>query len=375
MENGIFPGIACNLDGNMLAAAIPLFEEGRVAAIEWSFDALHKVKELPPWFDELLSVYSGAGRLVGHGIFFSVFSARWKPEQAAWLQQLRQLSARYRFDHVTEHFGFMTGADFHSGAPLSVPYTSVSLRIGRDRLLRIQEACNCPVGLENLAFSYSLEEVKRHGQFLDELLEPVNGFIILDLHNLYCQLHNFELDFETLIRLYPLHRVREIHISGGSWESAAAAPGEAVRRDTHDDRVPASVFELLEKTLPLCPQLKYVMLEQIGTGLHTPESRAGFGDDFFTMEAVTQRFRKLEPFRDDAFRSPGKAPAAQPPEDDALYRQQQELSAILETAGSYEEAAGRLQRSSLKDTAWNIDEWKPFMLETALQIAQKWKKR
>jgi len=28
-----------------------------------------------------------------------------------------------------------------------------------------------------------------------------NGFIILDIHNLYCQIHNFELDFAEIINL------------------------------------------------------------------------------------------------------------------------------------------------------------------------------
>ncbi len=97
----------------------------------------------------------------------------------------------------------MTGQDFHHGAPLNIPYTASTLRIGRDRLLRIADACGRPVGLENLAFAYSADEVRRHGEFLDRLLEPVNGFLILDLHNLYCQVENFGMDFETLSAMHP----------------------------------------------------------------------------------------------------------------------------------------------------------------------------
>ncbi|MGI4823405.1 MAG: hypothetical protein ACRYFV_19510 [Janthinobacterium lividum] len=78
------------------------------------------------------------------------------------------------------------------------------MRIEQDRLSRIYDACRCLVGLENLAFSYSLDEVKRHGKFLKKLPEPVNGFLILDLHNLYCQLHNFAVPDEELIAQYSL---------------------------------------------------------------------------------------------------------------------------------------------------------------------------
>ncbi|RYG30393.1 MAG: DUF692 family protein, partial [Chitinophagaceae bacterium] len=187
--------VACNLDPDVLGASFPLLAEARVEAIEWSFDTLFNVKEIPDWFKELLAAFSHGQRLIGHGVFFSLFSGKWLPGQEEWLKQLKKTAAEYRFDHVTEHFGFMTGQDFHHGAPLNIPYTPTTLSIGRDRLQRIQDAAQCAVGLENLAFSYSPQEVRQHGQFLEELLEPVNGFIILDLHNLYCQLHNFTIPF------------------------------------------------------------------------------------------------------------------------------------------------------------------------------------
>lgn len=371
----VLSAVACNLDANILAACLPLMEESRVEAIEWSFDALYKVKEVPSWFRELLLAFSNENRLIGHGVFFSLFSGKWLPEQENWLKHLTQTAAEFRFDHITEHFGFMTGKDFHHGAPLNIPYNTATLNIGRDRLKRIHAACGRPVGLENLAFSYSLEEVKRHGAFLEQLLEPVNGFIILDLHNLYCQLHNFDITYDEMIQLYPLHRVREIHISGGSWEDSAANPDRSIRRDTHDDTVPAEVFRLLEMTLPRCPHLKYVVMEQLGNGLSSDESKRGFYDDFIRMEEIVRRHNHertddvLDPFLPLSPLALGAAV-----EDLALYHQQLELSSILETASSYREAMQALPRSSLAGSDWKIEQWEPYMIETAVKIAQKWKK-
>ncbi|NML41314.1 DUF692 domain-containing protein [Chitinophaga sp. G-6-1-13] len=349
-------------------------EEARVEAIEWSFDALYAVEEVPAWFGELLSVFSNENRLIGHGVFFSLFSGRWLPEQQQWLNDLKAVSRRYQFDHVTEHFGFMTGRDFHHGAPLNIPYTPVTLEIGRDRLKRMQDACSCPVGLENLAFSYSLEEVKKHGDFLNELLEPVNGFMILDLHNLYCQAHNFNLTFEALNSLYPLHRVREIHISGGSWEVSGATPGKTVRRDTHDDAVPEEVFAYLDKAIDFCPSLKYVVLEQLGSGLDCDSSRAAFGHDFLRMDELIKYKNKtaapLNNFLPEALQIP-----AQAREDESLYQQQLELSQILETATSFDALMKALQASSLAHSAWQIESWDPAMIETAAKIAQKWRRK
>lgn len=371
---GILSSVACNLDTNILAACLPLLQESRVEAIEWSFDTLFHVDEVPPWFLELLQFYSKEQRLVGHGVFFSLFSGRWLPEQQQWLKHLEKVATEFPFDHVTEHFGFMTGKDFHHGAPLNIPYTASTLAIGQDRLARIQQACTCPVGLENLAFSYTVDEVKHHGEFLEKLIESVNGFIILDLHNLYCQLHNFTLPFEEIIKLYPLHRVREIHISGGSWESTAAQPAKKVRRDTHDDAVPAEVFKLLRKTIPLCPNLKYVVLEQLGAGLITKDNRSQFYRDYLRMQQIVadantdKTEEHVHPFL-----PVNNIITTAPVEDPHLYEQQLELSSILETSADYNELIQSLNNSTLQNSEWETETWAPEMLETAMRIAQKWK--
>jgi uncharacterized protein (UPF0276 family) len=367
---------ACNLDSDMLNACYPLFAEERVQAIEWSFDALYHQGALPLWFEELLQAYSSAKRLTGHGVFFSLFSGKWLPGQAQWLETLRATTKRFPLEQVTEHFGFMTGKDFHEGAPLAIPYSTATLQIGRDRLQRIQDAAQCPVGLENLAFAYAIEEVKRHGDFLHELIEPVNGFIILDLHNVYCQLANFSIGAEELLALYPLSKVREIHISGGSWEQVASDPDRRIRRDTHDGAVPAEVFSLLNMAIDRCPECKYVVLEQLGSGLKTPESRQQFYHDFVQLEDILHHKNKSRTGNGENDFLPlqlfNNGPAV---EDDNLYQQQRELSTILESGMPFSEAMAALAHSSLANSGWNIESWEPAMLETAMEIARKWKRK
>ena len=373
--SNIHSAIACNLDANILLAALPLLEAGKVQAIEWAFDTIADPAGMPEWFTGLLEVFGRENRLVGHGVFFSLFAGKWTREQQQWLDRLKTLAATYHFDHVTEHFGFMTGADFHKGAPVSVPFTPATLALGRDRLMRIQDACGCPVGLENLAFSYSPEEVRRHGTFLDQLLEPVNGFLILDLHNLYCQVRNFNVRADELLTHYPLGRVREMHLSGGSWSDSQVNPPRQIRRDTHDDAVPAEVFALLESTLPRCPNLKYVVLEQLGSGLATEESRRAYQEDFSTMDRIVQRYAGRTAGRPpNAFLPlPPVAPAPVPPEDPQLHARQVALYTILETAADCAEAQNLLRASALAHSDWQVEQWEPAMLETALAIAQKWK--
>jgi uncharacterized protein (UPF0276 family) len=369
----IYSAISCNLDQHILSAALPLFESEQVEAIEWSFDTLYKWRNIPGWFTELLSAFGKEKRLIGHGVYFSLFSGRWSPEQQDWLKHLEKISTAFRFDHISEHFGFMTGENFHQGAPISIPFTPVTLAIGQDRLKRIYNASHCPVGLENLAFAYSIDEVKRHGAFLNELVEPVNGFIILDLHNLYCQAYNFNIDFDELLQLYPLHRVREIHISGGSWEDSVIMPGKKIRRDTHDDAVPEEVFELLKIAITQCPHLKFVVLEQLSSGLDTEPKRKLFRLDFLKMQEIVKQQQYNLSTIENMFLPLTPVVINEPVENEQLYKEQQVLSTILETATGYQDAVELLQSFVLAHTEWNAEKWKPEMLETAIAIAQKWK--
>ncbi len=370
----VLSAISCNLDENILSAALPLFQSEKVEAIEWSFDTLYKYRDIPDWFTELLYAFGKEKRLIGHGVYFSLFSGRWSKEQEAWLGHLNKISSTFKFDHISEHFGFMTGENFHHGAPLPVPFNNTILNIGRDRLKRICDVCQCPVGLENLAFSYSLDDVKRHGEFLDQLMEPVNGFIIMDLHNLYCQLHNFNIKFDDIIDLYPLHRVREIHISGGSWENSGIMPNRKIRRDTHDDAVPDEVFHLLKLSIRKCPFLKFVVLEQLSNGLNTMQSRALFQQDFIQMDRIVKKeINRQHITSENDFLPAILYTPTEPLQDNLFHEEQAVLSNILETAQDYPQALHLLKSSILSNTDWEIEKWEPHMLETAIAIAQKWK--
>ncbi|WP_116105833.1 DUF692 family multinuclear iron-containing protein [Lewinella sp. IMCC34191] len=369
----VYPSVACNLDRHLLATVLPLLEEGEVAGMEWSYDAIYRYESLPDWFGQLLTAFAREGRLVGHGIFYSVCAASWTEDQKNYLDQLSSVARTYPFDHVTEHFGFLTGKDFHRGAPLSPPLTAATLRIGRDRIRRLRDAANCPVGLENLAFAYRVEDVYRQYAFLDQLVEPVDGLLILDLHNLYCQLHNFSLDLEDLLRHIPLERVREMHVSGGSWESHSSAPTGRVRRDTHDERVPNEVFHLLREIGPRCPRLKFVVLEQLGTALHDLTAQDGFRSDFQRVAAICETIHSTVP-ADDRDKPLSADPIPEPPlQDRQLAAEQRELSDILETSSSYSEAHDRLARSLLANSEWHVESWAPHMVETAWKISRKWR--
>jgi uncharacterized protein len=274
-------GLSLMLEDDFLRAAYPLFEASAVEVLEWSFDTGWPPAIVPKWAEELLHFYSESDRLVGHGVSYSALSAGTENLQQTWLQLFSKEIDGRRYRHVSEHFGFSSTRNFHQSAPLPVPLTSTTLQLGQGSLQRLAEIAKVSVGLENLAFAFSLRDVLYQGRFLDELLAPIDGFVVLDLHNLYCQAMNFERPFEDLLSGYPLPRVRELHIAGGSW-SQGIDP-RPVRRDTHDGPVPNELFTLLPVVLRQCPKVECVILERMGGTLSESES---FRRDFFRLKEV-----------------------------------------------------------------------------------------
>ncbi|HKO94743.1 MAG TPA: DUF692 family protein, partial [Polyangiaceae bacterium] len=186
-------GLSVLPEEDLRRAQLPLFADGVVEAIEWTLDA--EFDAAPPgWIEGLLDHYASAGVLYGHGVQFSPLSAVFEARQAEWLRQAARALERRPYRHVSEHFGFTTVPGLSRGTPLPVPFVPGAVSIGRDRLRLLEEvAGGAPVGLENLALAMSRDDVRVHGEFLDQLLEPSNGFLLLDLHNLYCQAQNFDV--------------------------------------------------------------------------------------------------------------------------------------------------------------------------------------
>jgi hypothetical protein len=128
----------------------------------------------------------------------------------------------------------------------------------------------------------------------------------------------------------------------------------------------------LEYALPRCPNLKFVVLEQLGMGLRTEASRAQFQADFLKMDEIVKACQVSQPATNTFL--PQNSPVLGPiVEDMPLFEQQRQLSSILETCENYAQGMEQLSTSKLANTAWEVEQWHPAMLETAIRIAQKWK--
>lgn len=339
-------GLSLMPEADWATAAWPLFEAGEVDALEWSFDT--RWDAVPAWAEPLLDEFAAAGRLSGHGVTYSPLSARFTARQADWLARLAREVGRRPYTRISEHFGCSTAGDLVDGAPLPVPYSADAVLVGQDRLARLAAATGLPVGLENLALAFSRQDALEQGVFLDSLLTPFAGFLVLDLHNLYCQMVNFDIPALDLLDRYPLRRVRTIHVSGGSTV-------DGIRRDTHDGPVPPAVLDLLDRTLARCPDADTVILERLGGTLADP---AAFANEFRAVRAIVA----AHPATPAPLRREPYEPDPVPYESAALARLQEDLLAALGA------------RAPVPADPW-LARAEPRMLGVAADLVARWSRR
>ncbi len=279
----IFAGLAWFSDPNAHAAQYNLVKTGHCKTLQWTIDSLD-FRSIPQFdYDVLIGISDSSG-LSGHGVHYSVFSVSGEPIRQKWLSYLKNDPLLAHYKRISVHFGFSTGGMIKDGAPLPVPLTSESLAIAHKNLDALASIAPCPIGIENLALAFSHDDVVRQGEFIDRLLTPFNGFLLLDLHNIYCQSCNFNIPIVDLVKTYPLGRVHEIHVSGGSWSKSA--DGKTIRRDTHDHSVPEDVFDALHQVITLCPNLNFVFLEQLPSALREESERQQYQKDYERLERI-----------------------------------------------------------------------------------------
>ena len=271
------PRVALSLMPNpeFAVATAPLFADGLVDAVEWSFDMGWGPAGVPEWLDAVLDEYADEGRLDGHGVSFSLLSDH--PRQVRWLQLLTAELRRRPYRRLSEHVGFMAAGPISRSSPLPMPRHPEVVRFGREQVDRLTDVAQAPIGLENLATAMGVRDALDQGALIDDLLAPTGGWVVLDLHNVWCQAENFGLDALKLIDTYPLERVREIHVSGGSWWTPPSGARQ-LRRDTHDGPIPSEVSTLLPAVLARCPHVDTVVVERIGRAFGSP------GDDDFLRD-------------------------------------------------------------------------------------------
>jgi uncharacterized protein (UPF0276 family) len=196
--------------------------------------------------------------LLAHSVQFSLFDPDF--DLRAWIAKTKQNLGGIRPNFFTVHFGVNYFDQQKLWTFLPANSDHLQIRLAADRLKILSDAFACPVGVENLAIALSTNDTLRQIESIKKILALADAYLLLDLHNLHCQSINFNLDLASLLSHYPLERIKEMHISGGS-DFWTKRDQRYFRRDTHDGPVPLAIKNFLPHALNMAPNTKWVIHE------------------------------------------------------------------------------------------------------------------
>jgi hypothetical protein len=207
---------------------------------------------------DVIEALSRAWPIVAHGVGLSIGSPG--PLDSRYVERMRWWVERLRPAWFSEHLSFFrlprNSTSIHdAGLAVPLPFERGVLRSIARKARQLQTLLGVPFLLENgVSYlpcdDYELDEPT----FLGGLAEMSGTGLLLDLHNLFVQAQNFDLDAFAFIERLPAERILEVHVAGGD-ELAG------MYTDAHSGVVPAQVWALLAHLLPRASALRGVTFE------------------------------------------------------------------------------------------------------------------
>jgi uncharacterized protein (UPF0276 family) len=177
--------------------------------------------------------------LVAHGVSLSLGGAELPDRER--LNALARLARKLDAPLVSEHLAFVRAGGIESGHLLPLPRTRETLEIVVRNVRAAQAVLPVPLALENIAtlFEWPGAEMDE-AEFLTQVLERTDAWLLLDLANLHANSRNHHLDPAAFLARIPLERIAYVHMAGG------VARADGLYHDTHAHALPAAVLALLE---------------------------------------------------------------------------------------------------------------------------------
>ncbi len=176
-----------------------------------------------------------------HGVGLSIGS--YDNMSSDYLYLLDELFGKLNITWQSEHLAYCQVDGQNLNTMLAVPRTEEMLDLLATRVLDLKKRYGVPFLLENIA---NLLPTQRYDYTLPAFLNELNqrsgcGFI-LDIYNLECDEHNYDIPLEDHIATLNLQAVKEIHIAGGTTE-------QDMKLDIHSRKVSDRTLQLTEQVL------------------------------------------------------------------------------------------------------------------------------
>lgn len=244
------------------------------------------------------SFYDKKTQVLAHSTQFSLFDPNFDVHN--WLKKCTSNLSGKSISFMSVHFGMNRFGDYRLWTFLPIQPSEKQILMAADRLKLISDHFGCHVGVENLALALSTEDVFRQIDSLEKLIKYSDCRILLDLHNLFCQSQNYSIDFDELVSRYPLEKVLEIHMSGGS-DFRTTASHQEFRRDTHDGPLPHELIDVYKKNSLKLNNLQWIIyevqpefrLQSIFTAIKDINQMRTMVEEVPTVEYTSDSIKKL----------------------------------------------------------------------------------
>ncbi|MGV4793168.1 MNIO family bufferin maturase [Rhizobium sp. F40D2] len=158
------------------------------------------------------------------------------------LERMRKLCLRFQPSLVSEHLAWSAADGAYLNDLLPLRYDAQALAVVSTNILRLQDALQRRVFIENLSAYIAFEDsTMTEAEFLAELVRLTDCGLLLDVNNVYVSACNLGFDAKAFIDLLPAHAVGEIHLAG---HAVNEVEGDIVLIDDHGSRVPPAVWSL-----------------------------------------------------------------------------------------------------------------------------------
>jgi len=165
------------------------------------------------------------------------------PLDKDYCQRIKALSNRVNATWVSEHLCFTSVMGIYSHDLLPIPYNRSSLKHCADRISQIQDLLGERILIENVSSYMSFKQTEMTEiEFIMELLEQADCYLLADINNIYVNHLNQGLDAEHYVNNLPLERIKEIHLAGYQQQ-------ENYVLDAHNNPVSKPVWKLYQQLI------------------------------------------------------------------------------------------------------------------------------
>ena len=132
------------------------------------------------------------------------------------------------------------------------------------RIDHVQQIIKRPLVLENISYYQRFQQDEMgEWDFTAELMKRTDCQMLLDLNNLWTNATNFDLDpskeLSALTTAIDAQGIVQIHVAGSKFHPSNDEAGQGYWVDTHGERVPTEVCQLLKSTYAACGEIPTII--------------------------------------------------------------------------------------------------------------------